>query len=70
MIDYLDNNDFDKGGYILDFHGSSFFPLRYFDFVFVLRTNNTILYDRLVKRGYKKSKVENNVSCEIFEECK
>lgn len=38
------------GGKIIDYHGCEFFPERWFDIVFVLRTNNTILYDRLQER--------------------
>ena len=39
-----------EGGNILDYHGCDFFPERWFDIVFVLRTDNTILYSRLEKR--------------------
>lgn len=39
-----------EGGKIVDYHGCDFFPERWFDVVFVLRTNNTLLYDRLEKR--------------------
>ena len=59
-----------KGGYVVDFHGSSFFPERYFNLVIVLTTDNTVLYDRLEKRGYSSQKIQNNVECEIFLECK
>ena len=38
------------GGNIIDYHGCDFFPERWFDIVFVLRTDNTILYSRLEKR--------------------
>jgi adenylate kinase len=38
------------GGKIIDYHGCDFFPERWFDVVFVLRTNNTLLFDRLEKR--------------------
>jgi len=56
-----------EGGKIVDYHGSDFFPERWFDIVFVLRTNNTVLYDRLVARGYTGKKLEDNIDCEIFE---
>ncbi|VIO93223.1 Hypothetical UPF0101 protein E02H1.6 in chromosome II, putative [Brugia malayi] len=56
----------ESGGYIVDYHGSDFFPERWFDFVFVLRCNNTLLYDRLSARGYNKKKIEENIECEIF----
>ena len=39
-----------EGGNIMDFHTIGFFPERWFDLVIVLRTDNTILYDRLAKR--------------------
>ena len=44
-------NDMDNGGNIVDFHSIDFFPERWFDLVLVLRTNNTILYDRLKKHN-------------------
>lgn len=56
-----------EGGRIVDYHGTDFFPERWFDIVFVLRTNNTILYDRLVARGYTGKKLEDNIDCEIFQ---
>jgi len=55
------------GGAILEYHGCDFFPERWFDAVFVLRTDNTILYDRLKARGYHEDKIRNNVQCEIFQ---
>lgn len=39
-----------SGGVIIDYHGCDFFPERWFDIVFVLRTDNTVLYDRLSER--------------------
>lgn len=56
-----------SGGNIVDYHSSEFFPERWFDIVFVLRTNNTVLYDRLATRGYTGKKLEDNVACEIFQ---
>lgn len=55
------------GGKIVDYHGADFFPERWFDIVFVLRTDNTILYDRLRNRGYTGKKLEDNIGCEIFQ---
>lgn len=40
----------EEGGKIVDYHGCDFFPQRWFDIVFILRTDNTALYDRLVNR--------------------
>ncbi|KAK3923702.1 Adenylate kinase isoenzyme 6 [Frankliniella fusca] len=48
------------GGKIVDYHGCDFFPERWFDIVFVLRTDNTIL-------GYSGKKLTDNVECEIFQ---
>lgn len=56
-----------EGGKVVDYHSCDFFPERWFDIVFVLRTDNTILYDRLAQRGYNKKKLEDNVQCEIFQ---
>ncbi|CAG4954144.1 adenylate kinase isoenzyme 6 homolog [Colias croceus] len=56
-----------KGGNIVDYHGCEFFPERWFDGVFVIRTNNTTLFDRLSQRGYTGKKLEDNIQCEIFE---
>ncbi|XP_015522651.1 adenylate kinase isoenzyme 6 [Neodiprion pinetum] len=56
-----------EGGKIVDYHGAEFFPERWFDIVFVLRADNTILYDRLVARGYTGKKLEDNIDCEIFQ---
>jgi len=48
----------EEGGKIIDYHGCDFFPERWFDVVFVLRTNNTLLYDRLEKRLVTKDDIE------------
>jgi len=56
-----------EGGNIVDYHGCDFFPERWFDIVFVLRTNNTTLYERLEQRGYSEKKLTENVECEIFQ---
>lgn len=39
-----------QGGNIVDYHSSELFPERWFDIVFVLRTDNTTLFDRLSSR--------------------
>jgi len=66
LIDEMEDNMSD-GGNIVDYHGCDFFPERWFDVVFVLRTNNTVLYDRLTSRGYHGKKLEDNIQCEIFQ---
>lgn len=32
----------------------------------VLQTDNSVLYDRLEKRGYPQAKISENVECEIM----
>jgi len=66
LLDELESR-MEEGGKIVDYHGCDFFPERWFDKVFVLRTNNTLLYDRLQKRGYSTRKIQNNIECEIFQ---
>ena len=34
----------------------------------LLRCDNTNLFDRLTERGYKQSKIDENIECEIFGE--
>lgn len=65
LLDHLEELTKD-GGVIVEYHGCDFFPERWFDVVFVLRTNTAKLYDRLVARGYTENKVGENVQCEIF----
>merc|ERR1712168_1441417 len=66
VVDELESK-IGEGGNIVDYHGSEFFPERWFDAVFVLRTDNTLLYERLEARDYSREKVEENVQCEIFQ---
>lgn len=56
-----------EGGVALEFHSVDFFPERWFDLVLVLRTDNTVLYDRLAKRGYSDKKLTENVEAEIMQ---
>ena len=39
-----------SGGNVVEYHSSDFFPERWFDIVFVLRTDNTLLHSRLTER--------------------
>jgi adenylate kinase len=54
------------GGLLLEHHSCALFPERWFELVLVLRTDNTALFDRLVRRGYSARKVQENVECEIM----
>lgn len=82
MLDELEDQ-MSEGGILLEYHSCEFFPERWIDAVFVLRTDNGILYDRLEKRyvtlhlnsyyyahtyrGYNGKKLTDNVQCEIFQ---
>lgn len=55
------------GGTVVDYHGCDFFPERWFDLVVVLQTDNSLLYERLEKRGYPAKKITENVECEIMQ---
>jgi len=66
LIDELEDR-MSAGGNIVDYHSCEFFPERWFDIVFVLRTDNGILHKRLTERGYNESKISNNVESEIFQ---
>ncbi|CAM9302500.1 unnamed protein product [Choristocarpus tenellus] len=56
-----------EGGNVFDFHSCEFFPDSWFDMVVVLRAETSVLYDRLVARGYAENKVSENVECEIMQ---
>ncbi|KAK8803059.1 hypothetical protein WA538_002055 [Blastocystis sp. DL] len=66
LLDYLEPT-MSEGGIVLEHHTVDFFPERWFDLVLVLRCDNTLLYDRLVDRGYPINKVQENVECEIMQ---
>jgi len=56
-----------EGGVLLEHHVTDFFPERFFDIVFVLRTSNALLHDRLKQRKYNQVKLQSNLDCEIFQ---
>ncbi|XP_060047229.1 adenylate kinase isoenzyme 6 isoform X1 [Erinaceus europaeus] len=66
VVDELENQ-MREGGVIVDYHGCDFFPERWFHIVFVLRTDNSVLYKRLETRGYNEKKLKENIQCEIFQ---
>ena len=56
-----------EGGWIIDWHSTAGFAVRWVDLVVVLRCDETnTLYDRLRSRGYKDEKVQENMDAEIF----
>ncbi|KAI9700418.1 MAG: factor activating pos9 [Candelina mexicana] len=57
----------ERGGCIIDWHVCDLFPRSWIDLVVVLRTNSTLLYDRLVARRYSEKKLQENLDSEIME---
>jgi adenylate kinase len=56
-----------EGGFIIDWHSTAGFAVRWVDLVLVVRCAETdVLYDRLSKRGYKEDKIQENMDAEIF----
>lgn len=66
LLDWMEEQ-LAAGGVLVEHHGSSLFPERWFDAVVVLTTDNTILWDRLAARGYPDPKIQQNVQCEIMQ---
>ncbi|KZF23175.1 P-loop containing nucleoside triphosphate hydrolase protein [Xylona heveae TC161] len=56
-----------QGGYIIDWHACDLFPRSWIDLVVVLRTDSTLLYDRLSARGYPQAKLDENMDAEIMQ---
>jgi broad-specificity NMP kinase len=56
-----------EGGYVVDFHSVYFIPDELANLVVLLRCDNTVLYDRLLARGYSEKKIKENIECEIME---
>ncbi|KAJ9603244.1 factor activating pos9 [Cladophialophora chaetospira] len=56
-----------EGGWVIDWHSTAGFAVRWVDLVVVLRCEETnVLFDRLSARGYKDNKVQENMDAEIF----
>lgn len=51
LLDALEN-EVPIGGCVLVYHSASLFPERWIDGVFIIRTDNSVLYERLSARGY------------------
>ncbi|BES97745.1 unnamed protein product [Nesidiocoris tenuis] len=66
VVDFLEPRMM-KGKCIIEYHGCGFFPEDWFRSIFVLRTETSYLYDRLVARGYSGRKLNDNMECEIFQ---
>ncbi|KAF3925743.1 hypothetical protein ABW20_dc0100229 [Dactylellina cionopaga] len=66
LLDAIED-DVKKGGYIIDWHVCDIFPKSWIDLVVVLRTDNTVLFDRLKARSYSDKKIEENIDAEIMQ---
>ena len=67
LLDALENEVPTDGGYLIDWHACDLFPESWIDLVVVLRASTEVLYDRLVARGYKANKVEENIDAEVMQ---
>jgi adenylate kinase len=52
---------------LIDWHACDLFPKSWIDLVVVLRTDSTLLYDRLAARDYTAKKLESNMDAEIMQ---
>ncbi|KAL9007257.1 MAG: hypothetical protein Q9188_000060 [Gyalolechia gomerana] len=59
--------EIDKGGCLIDWHACDLFPEGWIDLVIVLRSDSTVLYDRLTARNYSGPKLQENMDAEIME---
>ncbi|KAI4208078.1 MAG: hypothetical protein LQ346_000242 [Caloplaca aetnensis] len=55
------------GGCLIDWHACDLFPESWVDLVVVLRSDSSILYDRLKARDYSEKKLQENMDAEIME---
>lgn len=67
LLDALEDDGVQNGGYIIDWHACDLFPVSWIDLVVVLRTDTTKLYDRLKARQYPEKKLQENMDSEIME---
>jgi len=58
-----------KKGLVIDSHLSHYLPKRYVELCYVIKCNIKKLKRRLIKRGYSKSKLRENLDAEIFDVC-
>lgn len=66
LVDALED-DLDRGNQVIDWHVCDVFPEHLIDLVIVLRTENSVLFDRLKERKYSDEKISENIDAEIME---
>ncbi|MEK6886759.1 MAG: adenylate kinase family protein [Nanoarchaeota archaeon] len=68
LISVIETAKFDKlKGVVFDSHLAHYLPKKYVNLCIVTRTDMKRLYQRLKKRGYSKSKIEENMEAEIMQ---
>lgn len=65
----LKNKILPEDDYLIDSHSTDLIEDMEFDKIYVIRCNTETLYERLLLRGYRAAKIQENVDCEIFDEC-
>ncbi|TKJ17359.1 kinase [Candidatus Woesearchaeota archaeon B3_Woes] len=58
-----------KKNLVIDSHLSHYLPKKYVDLCIITKCNLKTLEKRLKKRKYNKSKIRENLDCEIFDIC-
>ncbi|KAI9677564.1 MAG: factor activating pos9 [Caeruleum heppii] len=66
LLDAIED-ELKEGGYIIDWHACDLFPRSWIDLVVVLRTESSVLYDRLAARNYPSAKLDENMDAEIMQ---
>jgi len=68
VISVIKTCKYDKiKGVVFDSHLSHYLPRKYVDLCIVTKTNTKKLYDRLKRRKYPKSKIDENMEAEIMQ---
>ncbi|KAL8928016.1 MAG: hypothetical protein Q9208_002091 [Pyrenodesmia sp. 3 TL-2023] len=66
LLDAIED-EIKAGGCLIDWHACDLFPESWIDLVVVLRSDSSILYDRLKARNYSEKKLQENMDAEIME---
>ena len=64
---HLESKNIDNA--VIDSHFSQELPAEILDFCIVTTCDRTLLRQRLLERGYKKEKIDENIEAEIMEVC-
>ncbi len=68
LIGVIETAKFDRlKGVVFDSHLTHYLPKKYVDLCIVTRSSLKKLHSRLKRRGYSKSKIDENMECEIMQ---